>query len=216
MGKGGNSLPNSLTFLEEVMKRYKIYNSYYNKKEWAEKLIDDLIKPMVRYTQHVIKIDTNIEFGEHEDYRGLCDKASSLFNAHILSMVEPHRITVKTIHGELKHDSRIHSHYWYHQHTMSLITIDGIKFYVDTTCKQFRDLYAEMPDYYIGTKRPSWFYPDYVNPVFATKLGLWIDNHIKVTHKYDKHMYYNFGIISYMQYIIHGRISDKIHKIKYE
>lgn len=202
------------------MRRYKIYNCYRTKKEFINIIISNILIPDAEWTQNYINIYYNTESGEYEDYRGLCNHAATIFNSYIdiskLNIVENHKITIETIHGELRHDSRIPSIEWCNQHTMSIITIDGIKFYVDITCKQFRDLYAEMPEYYIGTKCPDWFYPDSRNPVFATKLGLWIDDHFKITHKEDDHMYANIGIISYIQYIVYGKISDKIHHIKYK
>lgn len=210
------------------MRRYKIYSSYRSKKDFIRIITNSIIKPIVVYAQYCLKMEYDINSGKYEDYRGLCDRAANIINQHIIwdiytsdkgsniTITEPHDVQIKTIHGELRHDSRIPSDCWYYQHTMSLIIVDGVKFYVDATCKQFRDLYAEMPEYYIGTKCPDWFYPDSRNPVFASKLGLWIDGHFKITYKCDDHMYDNIGIISYMQYIVHGKISDKIYHLNYK
>ena len=202
------------------MIRYKLYNCYRTKKEFINIIICNILKPAAEWTQNYINKHYNTESGEYEDYRGLCNHAVTILNSHIdiskLNIIENHKITIETIHGELHHDSRIPSIEWCDQHTMSLITIDGIKFYVDTTCKQFRNLYTEMPEYYVEAKCPDWFYPDKYSPVFGNKLGYWIDDHIKITHRDNEHVIHYIGIISYIQYFIHGRISDKIHKIKYK
>lgn len=203
------------------MKHYKMNNNTMNKKEFTEAVINYIIKPAVNSVQENLHKNYNIESGDHEDYTGLCDYATELLKSYISELdviiSEPHNFEIFSIHGELHHDSRINSNNWYLQHTMLLFTIDGIKFYVDATCKQFRDLYEQMPEYYIGNKCPNWFYPDKINPAFATKFGNWIDNHIKVIHHDKKFMTsQRIGIISYFQYYIHGKISDKIYYKQYK
>ena len=104
------------------MRCYKIYNCYRTKKEFINIIICNILKPAAEWTQNYINKHYNTESGEYEDYRGLCNHAVTILNSHIdiskLNIVENHKITIETIHGELRHDSRIPSIEWCDQHTM--------------------------------------------------------------------------------------------------
>lgn len=138
-------------------------------------------------------------------YRGLCDKASVMLH-YMLDYEHPSMFSIKTMHGEQKHTTRISSDEWLYQHTWLRVTdlIHRKIYYVDPTSSQFQDLYPEIPDYYIDEEPPEWFLDDAHNFV-VSKLGHRINDKIRVC---------NYGILDIFEYIIHGGISDGIRWVK--
>lgn len=138
-------------------------------------------------------------------YRGLCDKASVMLR-HRLEYDYPGRLSVRTIHGEQKHTTRISSDEWLYQHTWLRVTdlVNKKIYYVDPTASQFQDLYPEIPDYYVDEKPPVWFLEDSHNFV-VSKLGYRINDKIRIC----KH-----GIVDIFEYVIYGGISDGIRWLK--
>ena len=193
----------------------KLYGSKISKEEFIKLVTDRIIKPAVLNVQSTLSEKYQDE--KYEYYEGLCDLSVDLLieefkNCKLFDLSNPHALFYKDlhgIHGELRHDTRIPSTSWAMEHTMCTITINGITFYIDPTCLQFRDLYDYMPQFYIDTEVPDWFYPDRKNPIW-TKWGQFIDTHIMI-----KKQGHNIGILSYMEYWIRGTISDYIRKIKY-
>ena len=154
---------------------------------------------------------------EFEDYRSLCDTSIKMLNNKLIEYMDAYEIAIKctAIHGEQKHNSRIDSSYWFYQHTWALVTINEISIYVDPTSSQFRYLYPDIPDFYISTIAPPWYYPDSKNPVFNNKITRWIDDHIKIPLLYYKRFdgkHPKLGIIEFFQYEIWGGLCDMKRK----
>lgn len=145
---------------------------------------------------------------------GMCHTAACMIgirimeeSVHFSGMSMLHEISATSVHGELAHKPSIPSEEWCNEHTMSIVTIDEIDIWVDPTCGQFKDIIPDIPDYYISTKKPKWFYPDDNNPRWRG-IGCLINDHLQLRYKGHK-----IGIIEYLQYIVWGSISDAIRKI---
>lgn len=154
---------------------------------------------------------------EFKDYRSLCDTSIKMLNDKLIEYADTHEITIKctAIHGEQKHNSRIDSSYWMYQHTWALVTINEISIYVDPTSSQFKYLYSDIPDFYISTIAPPWYYPDTKNPVFHPAFTRWIDEHIKIPLLHYKRFNGKrpkAGIIEFFQYEIWGGLCDMKRK----
>ena len=80
--------------------------------------------------------------------------------------------------------------------------------YVDPTSSQFSYIHDDIPDYYISTDKPKWYYPDDENPAWKgiTKK---INSLIRITRKINGNKVH-YGIIEFIQYEIWGIISDLI------
>ena len=112
-----------------------------------------------------------IEDGANVDYRGLCDLAHEMLvdTINLYNLRHGTEYIVNQYHGELKHTLGSNPKDWQYQHTWSSITEkDGSsEVFVDCTCQQFQWKYGDgIPDYYISTEPPHWFYPDNKNPYF--------------------------------------------------
>ena len=114
-----------------------------------------------------------VDDGANRDYRGLCDNAHNLLVEKINSYNVDNgtEYVVDCYHGEQKHTLGMIPKYWQYQHTWSSISDrDGSnKIFIDSTCQQFQWLYDDIPDYYISTEPPKWFYWDEDNPYFKWK-----------------------------------------------
>ena len=142
---------------------------------------------------------------------------AKMLNDKLIEYADTHEIAIKctAIHGEQKHNSRIDSSYWMYQHTWALVTINEISIYVDPTSSQFKYLYSDIPDFYISTIAPPWYYPDLKNPAFHPAFTRWIDEHIKIPLLHYKRFNGKCpkaGIIEFFQYEIWGRLCDMKRK----
>lgn len=75
-------------------------------------------------------------------------------------------ISCELVHGELAHISDIPEEYWPIEHTIIEIEHHDNMIYIDLTSKQFQEINKKIPDSYIGSTIPWWFYPDRDNPKF--------------------------------------------------
>lgn len=177
-----------------------------------------LIYPVVKHIQDILSRKYNIYDGAHENYAGLCNEASAMFvdsfQKTLKSLFPGLKIiaSIKTIHGELAHNSMTLSSNWGIEHTIVKIKMLGKTWYVDPTCYQFIYYYDEMPDYWISTECPPYFYPDEKNPVYRGGIISKINTRFKLQY-YECGYLRRCGIIEFFQYKIHGKISDIIHRL---
>lgn len=172
------------------------------------------------YIRMQLRLQWNIERGEYEDYRGLCDQASEMVAEEIkkgyntyqdrygpltcVQMLGPYHAPC-IHHGEIAHTSRYPSQYWGIEHTYVIYEVRGIEFYVDLTCQQFQWLDPSIPDYYIGTKPPFWLYEDRKNPRWKDHgwYGFW--NRIHLVHGKKRK---RDSVIEFLQYEVWGKLCD--------
>lgn len=151
----------------------------------------------------------------HPNYTGLCYQATSMFLGRMTDVCYDKQIALEceSIHGEQRHTPEVPSKYWGNQHQWCWVKLLGKKYYVDCTSGQFRDLYNDIPDYYISAEKPRWFYEDSRNPA-NTKWNqrLIVDQHIVCTD-WGYNIEYT-TLVEYIQYQIWGPISDLIRKIR--
>jgi len=115
-------------------------------------LIDSLFKEDGSVTYHTVNMP-NINY---------------LSNCDVLKELD---ITIDFIHGEQKHSKKIKEEDWYIEHTWLAIHWKHTTIYCDPTSGQFQNLYPDIPDYYISTRKPKWFYPDSENPEWNKNLS---------------------------------------------
>jgi hypothetical protein len=160
---------------------------------------------MIRYLEELIKIKKIIlrvreELDNSDNYKGLCDEACQLFKKYISTNES---IEFIQCHGELKHTFKIDPHSWNIEHSwIKLKFTDGFVLYIDPTSQQFRDLYPDIPDYYMSQDAPIWYYSDKDNICFKYKF-------------INKHKYI-FRIVSFCQYGIYGTICKMIRFFIYK
>lgn len=139
---------------------------------------------------------TNIAGTTYYNYKGLCDEAIGRLSKEIRIYNEVYNTnyTIQVIHGEQKHSSIIPSKYWGYQHTWCSVSTGDYKVYVDPTSCQFKDLYDDIPDYYMAIEKPKWYYADRDN----------------IRYKFG----YSFlgDIIEVLQYKVWAKVSDLMHK----
>lgn len=155
---------------------------------------------------------------DNPNYAGLCYQATSMFLEKMKESCEKRGIPLKfkSIHGEQRHNPNLHSTKWHFQHQWCWVDLLGKRYYVDCTCGQFKDLYDDIPDYYISIKKPKWFLDDRKNIAF-NGFTKWLNQKIVIRRrivltdmgKTEVHD----GIIEFIQYEIWGPISDFIRKI---
>lgn len=155
---------------------------------------------------------------DNPGYAGLCYQATSMFLEEMKESCEKRGIPLKfkSIHGEQRHNPNLHSTKWHFQHQWCWVDLLGKRYYVDCTCGQFKDLYDDIPDYYISIKKPKWFLDDRKNIAF-NGFTKWLNQKIIIRRrvvltdmgKTEVHD----GIIEFIQYEIWGPISDFIRKI---
>lgn len=183
----------------------------------VEMISRSCIEPAVNAVRVELAKKFDVDEGPYREYRGLCDEACRMFKEKMNEFNDKFGYHIKTyiVHGEQKHLPRIHSTNWYLQHTWCYIVFGKYKIYVDPTSSQFKCLYNNIPDYYISTKKPKWYYPDKDNPCFKgiTKK---INNKYSITHKekYENTIYYHEeNFIEFFQYVVWGKISDFIYDV---
>lgn len=176
-----------------------------------------IIRPIVEKVRELLAAKYDVsEKGKYPNYQGLCHEASMLVCSEINGLgTNPDgiRFMASTIHGEQKHTPKIMSTDWPIQHTWCEVYDRRLRgyIYVDATCGQFKDIYDDIPDYYIAVYPPKWFYPDRKNPAwrgFTKKLNRSIQIPFKPfpNNDYVGHE----GIIEALQYRVWGNISDLI------
>lgn len=153
----------------------------------------------------------------YADYSGLCDMASAMVSSYVEKYAKQCEIPVEitTLHGEQRHTPKLKSEYWALQHTWVVVKFENFHVYVDPTSGQFKRFYPDIPDFYVSTKPPKWFYPDAKNPAwngFTLKLNekIWI-THNRMTPYGVRPV--SDGVVEYCQYEIWGRISDLLRRI---
>lgn len=174
----------------------------------------------IQYCERLVKLIRedlasyyNVESLEYENYRGLCDIACNKF-MNVAMHDNDVYVRVRLIHGEQKHKPNLISRCWAYEHTWMQVMVNGVYVYADPTSGQFKNLYSDIPDYYISTKKPKWYYPDKRNPAF-NGLTRMLNDRIKLNIKVPRlngngMCNYKIGIIEYLQRFVWGRISDKI------
>lgn len=154
--------------------------------------------------------------GFYKNFHGLCNTATIRLIDNLRISLKNTPVDIYSIHGEQKHTPRTESCHWPFQHTWLAVDFDQCTIYADPTCGQFKDLYNDIPDYYVSTKPPKWFYPDSRNPVW-NGITARINEKIKIKRKgvppYSADKIIEDGIIEFLQYEVWGRISDIIRKI---
>lgn len=151
----------------------------------------------------------------HPNYAGLCYQATGMFLERMTGVCHEKQIALEceSIHGEQNHTPEIPSKYWGNQHQWCWVKILGHKYYVDCTSGQFKDLYHDIPDYYISTEKPRWFYEDSRNPA----ISIWSKRLVvkRQTVRTDwGDVVESTTLVEYIQYQIWGSISDLIRKIR--
>ena len=163
--------------------------------------------------------------GEHQDYAGLCDIAVNMLHEQLKQFEKDYgvRVDFKSIHGEQKHSPYINSCLWPLQHTWAKVKMMGVSMYVDPTAGQFKRMYNFIPEVYVSTRKPKWYYPDSSNPVHNTKITTFINKHIKMPVKHpvwNGHIHkletMKVGIIEFLQFEVWGRISDSRNRQHYK
>jgi len=151
----------------------------------AIKIVSD-IRSYLAKTYNIIK-------GEHEEYKGLCDIAYSLFEKEINKFNDNLNFEVICFHGEQKHTPKIDPNNWYYEHTwIGLKEKNSNKIlFIDPTSQQFKWLYDDIPDFYISDNPPKWYLNDKDNFFFKVyNKNKWIAKNI--VNKFD---YYIWGSI---------------------
>lgn len=130
---------------------------------------------------------------------GTCDMVSEIIIDRIKKFAKDYNINLQVdyVHGEIRHSPKIKSENWVYQHTWVQMDISGTSIYLDGTCQQFRDIWPDIPNWYVSLKPPKWFYPDRRNPMWVFK------NHTIQ------------DAIGFVQYNIWGKMSDIIHNLRY-
>lgn len=180
-------------------------------KELKEYLIS-----LAAYVRVLLRAYYNVERGEHEDYRGLCDFASELFCEEFERQCDKHvkkygrassydNFTTEVRHGEIAHSNRFPSEYWCLEHTYVTFHAYDQTFYIDLTCQQFQWLNPGIPAFYVGTKPPWWIYDDQDNPRWERKgwYGFW--NRIILMYGKKRH---RLSVVEFCQYKLWGLICD--------
>lgn len=188
-------------------------------KNSTEEHVSSILYNIVVEIRNELAKQYNVYRGECENYTGLCDMSVDLLILKLRKYAEEHDMSIDChgIHGEQKHSPRLNSCLWPVQHTWAVVKMMGVTMYVDPTSSQFKRMYYYIPDFYISTRKPKWYYPDSKNIAFMPVFRF-INKHIKVpvtkfdyTGTYKLHTYKE-GIIEWFQYEIWGKICDSRRK----
>lgn len=197
----------------------RIYKSDYGE-ILRDEIIQKYIEPAVVSIREELAEKYDVNSGTFHNYKGLCDKSIIMLidKMNGIDVADISKLYVDPIHGEQSHHPRLESKKWHLQHTWAIVKIFGIEIYVDPTSQQFKDLYNDIPDYYISGTKPKWYYPDDDNPAWRGILNK-VNDIIEIKHKMknksdNKHYVVHDGIIEFIQYEIYGKISDLLRKIK--
>jgi hypothetical protein len=173
---------------------------------YKKETLINIMKPIVLSVRKELAMDYNINSNYYKDYTGLCDKAFTLFEEKIKEYNKANRTSIEVLHfhGEQRHSPRIDPKCWPYQHTWMGVMYDGIVLYIDPTSSQFKDLYNDIPDYYISPVKPRWFYSDRENPLWNGFTRV-LNNKIRIKRKGEEDDITD-GIIEFCQYEIWGGI----------
>ena len=184
----------------------------------VEEAVAGIIYRIVVDIRKELSMSYNVHKGLYKNYSGLCDTsiemlADKLKRYGIKAKIE---IQCNGIHGEQRHSPRLDSSFWSYQHTWAVVKMMGVTMYVDPTSSQFKDIYQYIPDFYISTKKPEWYYPDSENPIYGNKIMRYLNDHIQIPRKVKLPngmiARTKDGLIEYIQYEIWGKISDSMNK----
>lgn len=155
------------------------------------------------------------------NYCGLCDIASVKCKEAIIKKLHDKwklEVDVKCMHGEQRHSTLTSSNKWSMEHTWVRVQVVSLwTIYVDPTSGQFQDIYPDIPDYYVSSVKPIWYYSDEDNWRFNNKIGTWLTNHRCIKRKLiinRKKQIVHDSIPEFLQFEVWGRISDIIRKLK--
>lgn len=190
---------------------------------FTERFIEVTLKPIVIAVR--AKYETLYDCapgGDNQFHAGLCYHEA----AEVKRLIEPYlqKVTEQVcdyrcdiVHGELRHTSQVASKYWMMEHTWLHIHLIHWDFYVDPTSSQFKDLFDDIPDYYVSTKPPKWYLMDWKNPRFHRLR--WLDEHIRIPIRVNygvpgEYHWYMYGCIQFLTFRVRGPISDIVHWIR--
>lgn len=188
----------------------------------TDSLITSVIPQMIEGIRNELSTQYDVTSGDCERFTGLCDIASAMVILRIKDYLinngftTPGDFIVDSIHGEQRHSTAIESRFWILQHTWACLKIHNDLIYIDATCSQFNNIYDDMPDYYVSTIPPKWFYPDRDNPAWRGILSKINDIKFiprKIVVDSLSTTYYD-GIVEFIQYNVWGKISDMIRRFK--
>lgn len=178
----------------------------------------ETLKEIVTDIRRLLEKDYDIE-DQYQDYSGLCDEAYTRFKAAIESFNIQYGTNWEVLHfhGEQKHSAQISPSNWIYQHTWMGVKIDEKVVYVDPTSQQFRWLHKDIPDYYISSEPPPWYYWDRKNPAFNSiwkrlnELIKWkriVKDFDGEYHRVTEHL------VEFIQYSIWGGLCELYRKYK--
>lgn len=155
------------------------------------------------------------------NYCGLCDMASIRCREEIIKKLQDKwklEANVECMHGEQSHSTLSSSNKWPMEHTWVRVHVASLwTIYVDPTSGQFQDIYHDIPDYYVSSIKPKWYYSDEDNWRFNNKIGSWFTNHRCIKRKViinRKKEIVHDSIPEFLQFEVWGRISDTIRRLK--
>lgn len=156
---------------------------------------------------------------EYSNFTGLCEISCEMFEELIsdLNIRLGTNLKVKRHHGEQRHTPNIESKYWPIEHTWASVTCGNAVLYIDITSSQFKNIYDDIPDYYISTSKPKWYYPDSDNWRFKGKIIKRLMNYRCIKHTIQVNgepLVVRDSVAEILQFEVWGRISDIIHRIK--
>lgn len=179
--------------------------------------VDELVRMIRRDLSKSFDISDK---SPYSNYRELCDAASTrfvyIFNNVYRKYFNDSRYKIGeavVVHGEFRHSIKSDSMYWPTQHTWVEIRYPNsnkVAIYVDITCGQFKDVFEDIPEYYISTSEPIWYLADKNNLRFKNKLIRYIDRKFMLSPWKDNDC--RIGLVEFMQFFIYGRISDTVRK----
>lgn len=189
----------------------------------------NVILPLVKEIRQ--KLETTHNMQQHPNFTGLDDKASTMLVEALMSSEELKKVSVfdleiVKVYGEMNHKPFIPSKYWAIRHVwvevgmnfkarnVERYRVRDVYIYIDCTSQQFKHIFEDIPDFYISTLTPEWFYPDMYNFVHTEEVFKWLNENIKIPVKAEDNKYHDnvIGISEYCQYEIWGRISDWLGK----
>lgn len=180
----------------------------------------EIVRQTVERVRAQLSMTYDVNSEEYHNFAGLCYEASKMCSEYVKDEIKKTfnlDIEVVSIHGEQAHHPRIPSQKWAIQHTWIKILAYGYTIYADPTSGQFKHLYSDIPEFYVDTKKPFWYYSDRSNPVWN---GITRDINKKIKFARliklaDEEFTVHCGIIEILQFDVWGNISDFIRKFIY-
>lgn len=183
-----------------------------------QQIVASILYKLVIEVRKELAKSHNVYRGDYKNYTGLCDLSVELLRHKLEEYSKENNVEIEchSIHGEQKHTWKIYSCLWSLQHTWAVVKMMGVTMYVDPTSEQFKRMYLFIPDLYISTRKPKWYYPDKHNPVYCNKITRYLNDHIKIpitiSLSNGNVTKGRAGIIEFIQYEIWGRICDSMKK----